>query len=81
MKVGLCDLHAVCVSIYVSLLINFWMAEPVFVKLGVYIMTPEPISAAYFINPISLCVYMCIPLLLLRNDSVKSPPTVARQRR
>jgi hypothetical protein len=43
-------------------------------------MTPELISTTYFINPILLCVYMCIPLFLLGNDSVKSLPIVARQR-
>jgi hypothetical protein len=37
-------------------------------KFGMYIMAPEPISAAYFINPwLSLCVYMCMPLSLLGN--------------
>jgi hypothetical protein len=51
-----------------------------FVKLGVYIMTPDHISTAYFINPSHLYTYMCIPLLLLGNDSVKCPPIVARQR-
>jgi hypothetical protein len=27
------------------------MSGPIFVRLGVYIMAPEPISTAYFINP------------------------------
>jgi hypothetical protein len=27
------------------------MTEPIFMKLGMYIMAPEPISVAYFINP------------------------------
>jgi hypothetical protein len=26
--------------------INFWMPEPIFMKLGTYITAPEPISAA-----------------------------------
>jgi hypothetical protein len=61
MKVSLCDLHAVCVSVYPP--INFWMCELIFMKLGIYILAPEPISTAYFINPpISLCVCMYIPL-------------------
>jgi hypothetical protein len=30
--------------------INFWVPEPIFMKLGIYIMAPEPISMAYFIN-------------------------------
>jgi hypothetical protein len=37
------------------------VAEPVFMKAGMYIMAPEPISKAYFINPshrsLCLCVY------------------------
>jgi hypothetical protein len=33
------------------------MPEPIFMKLGMYIMAPEPISTAYFINPVpSVCV-------------------------
>jgi hypothetical protein len=45
------------------------MAEPLFMKLGMYIMAPEPISVAYFINPshYSVCLYVY-------------PPIVARQR-
>jgi hypothetical protein len=27
------------------------MPEPIFMKLGMYIMAPEPISTAYFRNP------------------------------
>jgi hypothetical protein len=50
------------------------MAEPIFMKLGVYIMAPEPILMAYFLNlPISPCVYMYSSLSLLGNDSVKIP--------
>jgi hypothetical protein len=38
-------------------------------KLGMYVLAPDPISTAYFTNPpISPCVYMCIPLLLLGNE-------------
>jgi hypothetical protein len=49
--------------------INFWMPQPVFMKLGTYIMAPEPISRAYFINAShpSVCLYLY-------------PPIVARQR-
>jgi hypothetical protein len=45
------------------------MREPAFKKLGMYVMAPELISWAYFINPShqSLCLYAY-------------PPTVARQR-
>jgi hypothetical protein len=48
---------------------NFWMSEPVFRKLGMDIMEPEPVSMAYLIiTSICLCVCMC------------NPPIVARQR-
>jgi hypothetical protein len=51
-KVGLCDHHTVCESV----------SEPIFMKLGMYIMAPEPIPTAYLVNPpISLCAYMYIP--------------------
>jgi hypothetical protein len=45
------------------------MPEPIFMKLCMYIMEPEPISTAYFINPSqkSVCLYVY-------------PPFVARQR-
>jgi hypothetical protein len=45
------------------------MPEPVFMKIGVYIMTSEPISTVYFIIPSyqSTCLYVY-------------PPIVARQR-
>jgi hypothetical protein len=36
------------------------MPEPVFMKLGMYIMAPEPISAAYIINPSNQSV--CVPI-------------------
>jgi hypothetical protein len=36
------------------------MPEPIFIKLGLYIMAPEPMSTAYFINPShqSVCLYV-----------------------
>jgi hypothetical protein len=39
-------------SIWVYLIgvINFWMPEPIFIKLGMYIMAPKSISAAHFIS-------------------------------
>jgi hypothetical protein len=47
--------------------INFWIPEPIFIKFGMYIMAPEHISKAYFIvPPISLCVCMCIPYVVVR---------------
>jgi hypothetical protein len=40
-----------------------------------YIMAPEPISTEYYKTlPISLCVYICIPLLVLDNGSTKTLP-------
>jgi hypothetical protein len=52
------DLHAVYVSVYPP--INFWMLELIFMKLGMYIMAPEPNSVVYFINPSqqSACLYV-----------------------
>jgi hypothetical protein len=42
------------------------MAELIFVKLGMYIMTPETVSATYFINPsLNLCLYK-YPLIAAR---------------
>jgi hypothetical protein len=43
--------------------INFWMPEPIFMKLGMYVMEPESISTAYFINLShqSMCLYVYIP--------------------
>jgi hypothetical protein len=41
------------------------MAEPIFMKLGMYIMANEPISMAYFINSShqSLCQYVYPPIV------------------
>jgi hypothetical protein len=68
-KEGLWYHHAVCVCD--SPLINWRTPEPIFTKLGMYIMAPEPISMAYLINPSHQCVYMCISLSLLDNGLVK----------
>jgi hypothetical protein len=48
------------------------MPEPMFIKFGVNIMTPEPISMAQFINPSnqSVCLYVYTPLLLVFRPSV-----------
>jgi hypothetical protein len=56
------------------------MAEPIFMKLGMYIMAPQPITMAYFINPSHqfVCLYMH-PLILARKRLGKNPPSVARQ--
>jgi hypothetical protein len=69
----LCVCVCICLCIH---LINLWKPDPIFLKLGMYIMTPEPISTAYFIKPsISLCVCMCIPPIVhgkrvSKNDNV-----------
>jgi hypothetical protein len=41
------------------------MLEPIFMKLGMYIMTTQPISEAYFIYPShqSVCLYEYTPLV------------------
>jgi hypothetical protein len=66
----------------ISPAVNFWMAEQIFMKLGMYIMATEPISTAYFINASRQSVSVCISLLSLQgNGSFKSsPPFGARQR-
>jgi hypothetical protein len=49
------------------------MPEPIFTALGTYIMTPEAISTAYFINSShqSLCLYMK-PLIVARQRLSKN---------
>jgi hypothetical protein len=86
-KLGLCDLHGVSVSVNLS--IYFCMAEPIFMKLGICVIAPEPISTAYFINPSyqSACLYVyhsyrcqakaqqnVAHLSLLRNGLAKTLP-------
>jgi hypothetical protein len=46
-RVGLYSHLAVCVSMCVSLHINFWIPEQIFMELATYIMAPEPISTVY----------------------------------
>lgn len=66
-EIGLCDLHAVCMSVINPPHIHFSMPEPIFMKFGMYIMAPESISAAYFINSsLHSCVCMCIPSIVAR---------------
>jgi hypothetical protein len=56
--------------------INFWMPEPVFMKIYMHIMAPEPITKAYFINPShqSLCLYV-YPTFVARQRLGKQFPT------
>jgi hypothetical protein len=60
-----------------SFLLNLclWMPEPVFKKIEMYIMTPEPISTAYLINPSHQSVSVCISVLSLQgNGAVNTFP-------
>jgi hypothetical protein len=59
---------------------QFWSAEPIFMKLGMYIMTPGHISTAYFINPShqSVCLHV-YPPIVGRQRLGKNPSIVARQ--
>jgi hypothetical protein len=52
-----------CLSL--RLYINFWITEPIFVELTMYIIVPEPISTAYFINSShqSVSLYMQSPIV------------------
>jgi hypothetical protein len=54
--------------------INFWTHEPIFMKLGMYIMAPESISAAYFITRSHQPLCLCIPVSSLGNSPVKTLP-------
>jgi hypothetical protein len=65
-KVGLWCHTVVRVYVCVCLCIppiNFRTPEPIFMKLGTYITTPEPISTAYLKNSLpSVCVSVCVSL-------------------
>jgi hypothetical protein len=80
LKVGICDLHPVFVSVYPPY--QLWMPEPIFMKLGMYIMAPGPISTATFINSSHQPVSACASLLPLQgNGSVTCiSPFGTRQR-
>jgi hypothetical protein len=71
MKVGLCDIHAVCEH---TLHIDFWIPEPIFKKLGMYTVGSKPIWAC-FINPSlqSVCLYV-YPLIIARQRFGKTLP-------
>jgi hypothetical protein len=63
-----------CVYLYVYPPVNFLMPEPISVKLRMHTMAPEPLSTAYFINPISLCACICIPPIVTRQRLSKHFP-------
>jgi hypothetical protein len=54
--------------------VNFGMNEPIFNKLGICIMAPEPISMAYFINPSYQSVCLCILHIVARQRLGKCIP-------
>jgi hypothetical protein len=60
---GLCDRHAVC--LHIPSPHQILTPDPLFIKLGMYITAPEPISTAYFINPShqSVCLYVYRPIV------------------
>jgi hypothetical protein len=62
--------------------INFWMPEPISMKLGMCIMTSEPISIAFFIYLFhqSVCLYMYRTHCWQAGSVECIPPFVARQR-
>jgi hypothetical protein len=49
-------------------------------KLGMYFMESEPISAAYFINPSHQSVSIYLSPIIVTQQLGKSPPIVTRQR-
>jgi hypothetical protein len=58
------------------------MPEPIFMKLGMYIKAPEPISTAYFINPShqSVPLYVYPPIVTRQRFGEFYPSVVDRQR-
>jgi hypothetical protein len=56
--------------------INFWIPKPIFMKLGMYVMAPEPISMAYFTNPSHQSVCLCIPRMVARKRLGKFYPSL-----
>jgi hypothetical protein len=55
------------------------MPEPIFMKLGMYIMAPQPISTACLMKPVSLCLYV-YPLVVARQRLGKNFSIIAKQR-
>jgi hypothetical protein len=53
--------------------VKLWLTEPVFKKRDMYIVEPEPISTAYFINTShqSVCLYV-YPFIIARQRYVKN---------
>jgi hypothetical protein len=54
------------------------MAELIFIKLGMHIMTPEPISTAYFISPLpSVRLSECVSPLITDRQRLSKIDTAA----
>jgi hypothetical protein len=53
------------------------MPEPFFMKLGTYIIAPEPISTAYFINPSHQSVCLCMYSLIVARQRIGNNVAVA----
>jgi hypothetical protein len=53
------------------------MPEPIFMKLGMYIMAPESISTAYFINPSHQSVCLYVYLLIVARQRLGKHATMA----
>jgi hypothetical protein len=52
-------MQSLLLCVYESPFINFQMPKPIFIKLGMNIMTPDTFSAVYFIIlSIGLCDYI-----------------------
>jgi hypothetical protein len=66
-----------CLCVYIFPLTNFWMSEPVFMKLGMCITTPELISTAYFINPFHQSVWLYVYPLIVATQRLSKNVTVA----
>jgi hypothetical protein len=54
--------------------IKFLMPESVFMKFGIYVTAPKPISTTYFMNLSDQSVPMYMPLSLTGNGSVNALP-------
>jgi hypothetical protein len=71
-------LMLMCICVYASFPINFWMTEQIFMKLCMYKYYYDTWvhlnDVLKKIPPISLWIYMCIPLSLLGNGWVKMLP-------
>jgi hypothetical protein len=64
-----------CLCVRKTPSITFWMSQSIFMKLGdMYIMAPELISTAYFINPSRQTVCLCILTFIARQRLGKHHP-------